>query len=85
MKALEEAVRIYTESPEADGERLSRCYHSLLQMVVAKEEVGEKGEEGQAWNLFNRILDLLESKGKVCVLSMHSLLANTIEGNWEYF
>ncbi len=66
MKALQNAVHVYTNSPELDGEHLSRCYHSLVQLVMGKEEVGEKGEEGQAWMLFNQILDLLDSKAKVC-------------------
>ena len=70
VKALESAIHIYTKSLEIDGEHLSRCYHSLVQMVMLKEEVGEKGEEGQAWRLFNQILDLLESKAKVCVCKL---------------
>ena len=65
MKALQGAIHIHTKSPELDGEHLSRCYHSLVQLVVGKEEAGEMGEEGQAWKLFNQILDLLESKIKV--------------------
>lgn len=65
VKALQNAIHIYTKSPELDGDHLSRCYHSLVQLVMGRE-AGETGENGQAWKLFNQILDLLDSKGKVC-------------------
>ena len=66
MKALKDAIQIYTNSLDVDGEHLSRCYHSLVQLVMGREEAGEMGRSGQTWQLINQILDLLESKAKVC-------------------
>lgn len=74
LEALQAAVHIYTSSSELDGDHLSRCYHSLVQLVVRKEEIAGKSEDGEGWSLFNQILDLLDSKAKVrfYVCGIHS-------------
>ena len=63
VEALQAAINIHSNSPESHGEQLSRCYHSLVQLLMEKE--ASKEERGQGWNIFNQILDLLDSKMKV--------------------
>ena len=65
LEALQAAVQIYSSSSELDGDHLSRCYHSLVQLVIRREEIAGKSENGEGWSLFNQILDLLDSKAKV--------------------
>ena len=66
MQALEAAVNLYNNAPELHGEQLSKCYHSLVQLAMGREEsVMVGGGEGQGWSYFNQILDHLDSKGKV--------------------
>ena len=65
VDALRAAISMYTGHAELDGEHLSRCYHSLVQLVMSREGVGDRTEGGEGWKLFSEILDLLESKAKV--------------------
>ncbi len=67
VEALHAAITLYSRSPEVNGEQLSRCYHSLVQLVMGSREetTAVRGEQGEGWNLFSQILDLLESKVKV--------------------
>ena len=67
MKALQAAITLHTNSPEPNGEQLSRCYHSLVQLVMSREEAPQ-GVEGEGWGLFTQILDLLDSTVKVSVV-----------------
>lgn len=66
VEALHAAITLYSRSPEVNGEQLSRCYHSLVQLVMGSREetTAVRGEQGEGWNLFSQILDLLESKVK---------------------
>lgn len=66
VKALQAAITLHTNSP--DIEPLSRCYHSLVQLVMSREEAPQ-GVEGEAWGIFTEILDLLDSKVKVSVVT----------------
>ena len=65
VKALQSAIGLYSNSAEEQGEQLSRCYHSLLQLLMAREQSPAGEGQGQAFTLFNQLLDLLETKMKV--------------------
>lgn len=65
MDALRAAIHTYSSCAELDGDHLSRCYHSLVQLVMTREGGGDRGEGGDGWRLFSEILNLLESKAKV--------------------
>lgn len=65
IQALKMAIDIHVQSSPLDGERLSRCYHSLVQLVLRRGGIGDAGEEEEGWKVLNKVLDLLDSTAKV--------------------
>ena len=60
------AIDVHIRSSPLDGERLSRCYHSLVQLTLSGSGgIGEQGDQEEGWKVLNKILDMLDSTAKV--------------------
>ena len=67
IQALKMATEVHVQTSPLDGQRLSRCYHSLAQLVLSQGGgvAGEEGEQEEGWRVLCKVLDLLDSTAKV--------------------
>lgn len=64
------------QSTPIDGDHLSRCYHSLVQLVLSGGVTGKEGEQEEGWKILNAVLGLLDSMAKVRYRRPDVLYAN---------
>ncbi len=64
MQSLRLAIDIHLQSSPINGKYVSRCYHSLVQLVL-HGQAAEEAEQNESWKVLNKVLDLMDSVAKV--------------------
>ncbi len=67
-QALKMAVNLHLHSPSSSPinfDRLSKCYHSLVQLATGSDGCSDMATKEQAWDILVEVNDLLESRAKV--------------------
>lgn len=64
QNALKSAIELYTKSKQPNMDRLSRCTHSLIQLIMGNENGSDMVGKEQAMVIMNKTLQLIEKKGK---------------------
>ena len=56
---------MHLQSLPINGDHVSRCYHSLVHLILSEGQNGDESEQDEAWRVLNRVLDLPDSVAKV--------------------
>ncbi|CAI8021547.1 Testis-expressed protein 11 [Geodia barretti] len=65
VKALKWSIHFHLQRPEPNWSRLSKCYHSYVQLVMEGEKGGDKVSMETAWGILEEVVDLLENRAEV--------------------